>query len=60
MKNYGIKFTGPNRKNVWWKVDGAFGSTILTFTDINEAHQWTVLRKSLWPHCQYVVEEVAQ
>lgn len=58
MKHYGIKFSGPIKKNIWWKADGPYGNRILTFTDINKAYEWTVLRKELWPYCQYVVEEV--
>lgn len=54
---YGIQFTGPSRKNIWWNADGPFGSRVLTFTDINEAFEWSALRTSLWPHCKYEVKE---
>lgn len=55
---YGIKFTGPNRRDIWWNEDGPYGSKILTFSNINDAYEWSALRKSLWPHCEYKVVEM--
>ena len=57
-KKYGIKFSGPIRKDIWWKQDGPGGKVKLTFSDINDACQWSDNATRQFPHCQYIVQEL--
>lgn len=54
---YAILFSGPQRKNIWWNEDGPYGHKVMTFSNINEAFQWSAKATSQFPHCQYLVQE---
>lgn len=58
MVKYGILFTGPVRQSVWWMSDGPYGIKRMTFTDINDAHQWSDTSTRMYPHCKYLVMEI--
>lgn len=53
---YGIKFSGPHRKNIWW-MDYAKNRR-MTFDTINQAYQWSDNCTIRFPHCQYIVTEL--
>lgn len=55
---WGIKFWGPRRKDIWWMADHAYGRKKMTFNDLNQACQWSAEATRQFPHCKYLVMEL--